>query len=210
LVVGDTFRLADRIVVAPTNKQAWKLNDEALSMIPEQEKVYYSIDSAQVDENDINMYTPEFLNSQECPGMPFHKLVLKRGAVIMLLRNLQIQSGLLNGTRLLVLDLMPHVIQAQILKGSKAGSIVFIPRIDCIGSDVRMPFQLKRRQFPVSLSFAMTINKVNYEMILETREKRLLICFSLAGTRSEFRTSWCLLTSNCIQPWPIVCRAKPL
>jgi ATP-dependent DNA helicase PIF1 len=36
--------------------------------------------------------------------------------------------------------------------------MVFIPRIDFITND-ELPFKLRRRQFPVKLSFAMTINK---------------------------------------------------
>lgn len=44
------------------------------------------------------------------------------------------------------------------LTGSAEGNVVFIPRIDLI-TDSDLPFQLKRRQFPVKLAFAMTINK---------------------------------------------------
>ena len=36
---------------------------------------------------------------------------------------------------------------------------VLIPRIDLISADTDVPIELKRRQFPVSLAFAMTINK---------------------------------------------------
>jgi len=38
---------------------------------------------------------------------------------------------------------------------------VFIPRITLTPSEdgFRMPFKLKRRQFPVRLAFAMTMNK---------------------------------------------------
>ena len=36
---------------------------------------------------------------------------------------------------------------------------VFIPRIRITPSDVDLPFQLVRRQFPIRLAFAMTINK---------------------------------------------------
>jgi hypothetical protein len=81
------------------------------------------------------------------------------GAVIMLLRNLNTRRGLCNGTRLVVEELKNNVIKAKILTGNSSGEQVLIPRIDLIPSDEDIPFQLRRRQFPVRLAFAMTINK---------------------------------------------------
>ena len=39
------------------------------------------------------------------------------------------------------------------------GEQVFIPRIKFTPSDTNLPFTLKRRQFPILLAYAMTINK---------------------------------------------------
>jgi ATP-dependent DNA helicase PIF1 len=47
----------------------------------------------------------------------------------------------------------------MILIGSKIGEKVFIPRIDLNTTDVKWPFTLQRRQFPVRICYAMTINK---------------------------------------------------
>ena len=47
----------------------------------------------------------------------------------------------------------------EILNGSHSGSTAFIPRIDLIPSDTRLPCKLRRRQFPVRLAFALTITK---------------------------------------------------
>ncbi|XP_071036990.1 ATP-dependent DNA helicase PIF6-like [Parasteatoda tepidariorum] len=52
---------------------------------------------------------------------------------------------------------MPNVIEAMIITGHSTGNSVLIPRIPIIFSD--NPFQFKRLQFPVRLSFAMSINK---------------------------------------------------
>ena len=87
-------------------------------------------------------------------------LELERQAVVRLLRNLNPQGCLMNGTRLLIKNLNEHnYIHAKIIIGSKKGRETFIPRIDLTPSDKTLPFKLRRRQFPVIPGFAMTINK---------------------------------------------------
>jgi ATP-dependent DNA helicase PIF1 len=50
-------------------------------------------------------------------------------------------------------------IDAEIVTGQHAGKRVFLPMIPFSPSeDVTLPFKLKRKQFPIRLSFAMTIN----------------------------------------------------
>lgn len=78
----------------------------------------------------------------------------------MLIRNLSINEGLCNGTRLKIIELFTFNIKAEIITGSKKGSIVFIPRIILdTGEHNSLPFILYRKQFPVVLAFAITINK---------------------------------------------------
>ena len=45
------------------------------------------------------------------------------------------------------------------ISGSNIGEKVFIPRLSLQPSDTRILFKFKRRQFPLTISFAMTINK---------------------------------------------------
>jgi ATP-dependent DNA helicase PIF1 len=69
-------------------------------------------------------------------------------------------GDLTNGIRLIVVKLMQHIIDAQIATRPDKGRRVFIPRLSIIPSDTeRMPFTLRRRQFPLWPAFAMTINK---------------------------------------------------
>ena len=77
----------------------------------------------------------------------------------MLLRNLNPAMGLANGTRLIVRGVTDRLIQADIINGSHAGERVFLPRIKLIADDDTLPFHFVRRQFPVRLAFALTINK---------------------------------------------------
>ena len=57
-------------------------------------------------------------------------------------------------------------IDAEIVNGQHARKRVFIPRIPMSPSeDLTLPFKFKRKQFPIRLSFAMTINKTQGQTI---------------------------------------------
>lgn len=105
------------------------------------------------------LYPTEFLNSLKFSSMPDHRLTLKVGCPVMLLRNMNQREGLFNGTRLIVTHLGDRVIEAEILTCTKIGDRVLIPRIILSPTDLKWPFKLSRRQFPLCLSYAMTINK---------------------------------------------------
>ncbi len=147
--------LCERAILAPKNIAVNKINEQMLQQVPGDSKIYKSIDTVPDPAQSVN-YPTEFLNSLEPPGVPPHSFFLKVGTPIMLLRNLE-PPRMCNGTRLVVKKMMPHLIEATILTGCGAGEDVFIPRIPIIPSD--MAFEFKRLQFPIRLSFAMSINK---------------------------------------------------
>ncbi|XP_071577023.1 uncharacterized protein [Temnothorax nylanderi] len=150
----------DRAILCPKNEDTFKINDEILHLIEGQEKEYLSIDSIMNDDTQEQLNFPtEFLNSVTPSGMPVHRLKIKIGAIIILLRNLNTKKGLCNGTRFIVNDLKPNLIYAEVLNGPARGQIVFIPMIDFLTNELELPFKLKRRQFPIRVAFAMTINK---------------------------------------------------
>jgi hypothetical protein len=162
-------RLAERAILCPTNACALQINTAVLDRLEGEEYVLDSNDSiltaekrAEVNDETALRYPIEFLYKQTPNGLPAHSLHLKQGAVLILLRNIRVKDGLCNGTRLRFLELHKNkfLLKCRILTGPNAGHIEFIPRMDLDSSPSSgFPFVLRRRQFPVRLAYAMTINK---------------------------------------------------
>lgn len=106
--------LSRRVILVSTNAQALDINREIVSRLGGDPVIFYSADSLQSDdENDAVNFPVEFLNELTPSGMPPHCLLLKPGAVIMLLRNLNPKKGLCNGTRLIVEGTSRNTISAR-------------------------------------------------------------------------------------------------
>jgi ATP-dependent DNA helicase PIF1 len=147
-------------ILCPHNDQSLKINEDVLSQLPGETKQYRSTDTLVADHEGGSETIPvEFLHELTPSGMPKHILNVKVGAVIMLLRNINVSGGMCNGTRLQVTELLPHLIAAKLLTGPFSGEQVFLPRISVQPSDSELQIKFTRRQFPIRLSFAMTINK---------------------------------------------------
>ena len=97
--------LQKRVVLVSSKDVVDSINDYVMSFIPSEEKEYCSVDS--VDKSDellnpaLGFLTPEFLNLLKTSRIPNHKLKIKVGTPIILLRNLDQANGLCNGIRLL-------------------------------------------------------------------------------------------------------------
>ncbi|XP_057740312.1 uncharacterized protein LOC130957472 [Arachis stenosperma] len=155
--------LQGRAILAPTISVVEEVNDYMLSLNNNEMKRYLSSDSPCFKEGDndtlASIHTPEFLASIKSPGLPNHELCFKEGCPVMLIRNIDHSAGLCNGTRLVITRLGNKVIEAKVLSGSNIGEKVFIPRMTLTPSDGKLPFKFQRRQFPLMLSYAITINK---------------------------------------------------
>ncbi|XP_076301721.1 uncharacterized protein LOC143219730 [Lasioglossum baleicum] len=151
----STEWLEERAILTPKNDQASVINDTLLKSFAGAEHQYKSVDTVMHTDNAIH-YPVEFLNTLNPPGLPSHELILKVGAPVMLLRNLN-PPKLCNGTRLRVKALHKNVVEAIVFTGCARGESVYIPRIPLIPSEY--PFEFKRLQFPLKVCFAMTINK---------------------------------------------------
>jgi hypothetical protein len=106
-----------------------------------------------------NWYPNEYLNSLDPTGLPPFKLELKVGCPTILLRNIAPKDGLCNGTRMMVVRCGSRIIEVKILTGKKFGKLAFILKISLSPLSSDFPFHMTRRQFPVRLAYAMTINK---------------------------------------------------
>jgi hypothetical protein len=155
--------LKERAILTPTNESVDMINEHMVAMLPETIKEYLSSDSIAKTtighESYVRLYPVEFLNSLNGNNFPQHTINLKIGVPIMLLRNLSHTDGLCNGSRLIVTHLGDRVIEARLITGSHAGNYVFIPRITLNLKSNKYPFELARRQFPIKVCYAMTINK---------------------------------------------------
>jgi len=161
--MDDITYFQNRAIMTTRNSIVEKINEHMLDMIPGEEKIYLSYDST-ISKNSSgdaieDVHTPEFLNTIVASGLPNHKLRLKVGVPVMLLRNLDQQYGLCKGTRLIITRMSKFVLEGRVIFGSNVGDKVYIPRLSLSPSDIRIPFKFQRRQFPIVVSFAMTINK---------------------------------------------------
>ena len=162
IIAEKNFKeFVNRAILSPRNEDVNAINDKVVDLLDEStEKIYTSIDTVKNCDNGAlsESLLPEYLNTLNPSSLPPHSLRLRLNSVVILLRNLSIEEGLCNGTRLLVLRMSDNVLCCEILTGDKAGQMAFIHRIALI-SERDFPFKFSRRQFPIKLAFAMTINK---------------------------------------------------
>ena len=99
---------AERAILTPRNEDVDLNNSKLIDKFFGDVCIYKSFDS--VIDDHCNIYPTEFLNAL-CPeGMSPHELILKLNCPFILLRNLDLSSGLCNGTRLICEKFMPNVI----------------------------------------------------------------------------------------------------
>ncbi|XP_015950195.1 uncharacterized protein LOC107475060 [Arachis duranensis] len=152
-----------RTILAPTLDIVEEVNNHLMAIIPGGEKLYLSSNSICMDEGNmesqLDLYGLELLNSINYSGLSPHKLILKVGVLVILPRNIDQSSGLCNGTRLQVKKLENPVIECEVLTGNNVGHITLISRMNMVPTNETVPVRFQRRQFPIIVSFAMTINK---------------------------------------------------
>jgi len=110
----DVARFSKTAILCPKNYDVDNINEEVLELLEGAHVTYFSSDSIHDESDDDKQnYPVEFLNELTPSGMPIHKLNLKKGSIVMLLRNLNTKRGLCNGIRLVVKELKSNLIIAR-------------------------------------------------------------------------------------------------
>ena len=160
---GDFGKMATRMILTPHNESMLEINNKIIDQLKlKKHEVFtkYSVDTVNEGEPDQNaeQWTPELIHSCNSAGLPPHELRLIKGMPVMVVRNLNPARGIMNGTRLTVLNVHEHILEGEILNGRHKGEKVMIPKVKLTSKD-EFSFTLSRKQFPVKPCYAMTINK---------------------------------------------------
>lgn len=87
-----------------------------------------SIDSPVIIDN-VLLHPAEYIDFLKDAAILSHNLVLMKGAIVMCLRNLDINGGLANGTRLIVEEIIyGRLLKCKIASGHRKGDIALITR----------------------------------------------------------------------------------
>ena len=124
--VNDARYMVGRASLTPINDDVEQLNAKIISQFPGDEFTLYSFNEVEGDTQ--HLYQQEFLNSISPGGLPPHILRLKKGAPIMLLRNIDPKAELCNGTRLICRGCFNKVIDAEILTRRYVGTHIFFAK----------------------------------------------------------------------------------
>ncbi|XP_063944772.1 uncharacterized protein LOC135146765 [Daucus carota subsp. sativus] len=155
--------LSERSILTPTNLTVGYVNSVIVDKIPGEMSSYYSVDSAEdfpgTALEQTAHFPPEYLGAINIPGLPLHELKLKVGVVVMLMRNLNQTLGLCNGTRMMITMVLKHCVQCVVISGAFKETRHFIPRMELSPTETKLPFKMCRKQMPLQICYAMTINK---------------------------------------------------
>ena len=158
---NETY-LSERAIMSSTNDVIQACNFEMVKRIPTGDKpvFFLSRDICQ-DPDDQARFDSDCLNQIETSGLPPHRLFLKVGAIIILIKNLSVRMKHVNGGRYIITRLTDNLIFARKLDREGGGDDeVLIPRIPTISKDSDGSFvTFKRTQFPVLLAYYLTLNR---------------------------------------------------
>ncbi|OWY91066.1 Helitron helicase [Phytophthora megakarya] len=82
----------ERAILAPTNASVMRTNEMVAGRLSGETKEYLSNESLE-SPGDESLFEPEFLNSLNFSGMPPHKMILKVGTPVIMIRNLNSDDG---------------------------------------------------------------------------------------------------------------------
>eukprot|EP00884_Botryococcus_braunii_P002310 jgi/Botrbrau1/1207/Bobra.0163s0015.1 len=146
-----------RAILAPTNEDVDALNAAVMAEFRPAEPLHEFLSHDTVDNADALTWPTGLLNAQEVSGMAPHKLHLKLGCPVILLRNMT--AGLANGTRCICKAFGRRHILVEVATGPCKGKLLYLPRVKITPPDAGWPFTMTQLQFPIKPAFSMTTNK---------------------------------------------------
>ncbi|KAH7709405.1 ATP-dependent DNA helicase PIF1 [Aphelenchoides avenae] len=116
-------------------------NEQINEAIPGNFRYYHSIDAVAVDTANQGIDVPaDVLNKVDVSGLPPHELALKVCSVMIIIRNMDVPNGLVNGQRFLVTKMCDNCLQLMFLSGSRVGQTAFVHRVKLYSDDQDYPF----------------------------------------------------------------------
>ena len=157
---NDYTVLGDRTILAFRNDTVTEFNHELISQFPGQVHYFDAVNSADINNSisETEELSMEYLQSIKHPSLPPLKLILKLDAQVMLLQNINPRERLCISTRMTIIQLSRTCIGVPILSGDFDGHCKLLPRIVLSTNEGELLFNLKRKQFPIRLCYAMTVN----------------------------------------------------
>ena len=154
------------------NTHVDKLNETLIARLPGDYFTVFGIDKVlnASRTSDLNIHNAtnnaEYLHSKTPSGMPPYRLHLKKGTIVTLMANLDLEAGLCNGTRMQLLDIItpadPNareterimaVAKCRILNGKSKGKLIkLVPTRFQSGTEKNSKeVAFERLQLPLSL-----------------------------------------------------------
>ena len=149
--------LCERAIITGKNTSVDSINSQVMADFPGQ--MVTLLGSTVCKEDDATQFPVELLEMMQYPGVPPHRLKIKVGAPVMLMRNLQASKGHVNGARYIVEGITRNLLHLRKATGENRGQMYLLPRINFEVPETSCPIRVLRRQFPVKPAFAMTVNK---------------------------------------------------
>ena len=150
--------LEKRAIICGTNVEVDAYNHLLGSQLNGDFSTYHSIDEPRVQPGrGVEICPIDVLNSFQQSGFPPHKLELKVGMPVSLIRTLSHTEGHVNGARYVVTSCNEHSVRAERLSGDRRSFVFF--RIKFLIEEDDFPVPFDRFQFPLRPSFAITANK---------------------------------------------------
>ncbi|CDF40386.1 ATP dependant DNA helicase [Chondrus crispus] len=158
---ADPAWLTKRVILTTKNRPLEEVNEVIGNMIPGSYRTYLSADKVENEDTNALIYPTEMLNTLTAgSALPDHKLKLKKGFILMLLRNLDPATGHVNGARYVIENMTNNLLFLHVTTGSHQGNRLCLPRMPCGPGDDNFPIPgFTRTQFPIRTCFALTTNK---------------------------------------------------